>query len=244
MAKRSNVIVTLGLAVFIVGAMATFLILRDTGEDTPAAGSGKVAVLVAAKPIPAGTNGSDAANGGLVKSKVVADSVKPANALTDPTQLAGRSASLGVPEGQIITSDQFQPTQTRIGTLKIPEGKTALALEMKNVPGVAGFAGAGDRINVYGVVKSSSETAGGGPSVKLIMQNTEVLNVNGTTLAAAPGTPGGTGLVYLVAVTPVEAERLVFLTSFEQLYFSLVSKDQPAVGDTPGSSTLDALKAL
>ena len=27
MAKRSNVIVTLGLAVFIVGAMATFLIL-------------------------------------------------------------------------------------------------------------------------------------------------------------------------------------------------------------------------
>ncbi len=244
MAKRSNVIVTLGLAVFIVGAMATFLILRDNGEDTPAAGSGKVAVLVAAKPIPAGTNGADAANGGLVKSKVVADSVKPANALTDPTQLAGRSASLGVPEGQIITSDQFQTTQTRIGTLKIPDGKTALALELKNVPGVAGFAGAGDRINIYGVAKSSAEVNGGGPSVKLIMQNTEVLNVNGTTLAAAPGTPGGTGLVYLLAVTPVEAERLVYLTTFESLYFSLVSKDQPAIGETPGSSTLDALKAL
>ncbi|MEA2716300.1 MAG: pilus assembly protein CpaB [Actinomycetota bacterium] len=243
MAKRSNVIVTLGLAVFIVGAMATFLILRDSGGDTPAAGSGRVAVLVAAKPIPAGTNGADAANGGLVKSKVVADSVKPANALTDPTQLAGRSASLGVPEGQIITSDQFQQTQTRIGTLKIPEGKTALALELSNVPGVAGFAGAGDRINVYAVVKSSAE-AGGSSSVKLIMQNTEVLNVNGTTLAAAPGQPGGTGLVYLLAVSPVEAERLVYLTSFESLYFSLVSKDQPAIGDTPGSSNLDALKAL
>jgi Flp pilus assembly protein CpaB len=243
MAKRSNVIVTLGLAVFIVGAMATFLILRDTGEDTPAAGSGRVAVLVAAKPIPAGTNGSDAAANGLVKSKVVADSVKPANALTDPTQLAGRSASLGVPEGQIITGDQFQLTQTRIGTLKIPEGKTALALELKNVPGVAGFAGAGDRINVYAVVKSSPDT-GGASSAKLIMQNTEVLNVNGTVLAASPGTPGGTGLVYLLAVTPVEAERLVYLTSFESLYFSLVSKDQPAVGETPGSSVTDALRAL
>ncbi len=243
MAKRSNVIVTLGLAVFIVGAMATFLILRDSGEDTPTAGSGRVAVLVAAKPIPAGTSGADAANGGLVKSKVVADSVKPANALTDPTQLAGRSASLGVPEGQIITSDQFQQTQTRIGTLKIPDGKTALALELANVPGVAGFAGAGDRINVYAVVKSSPDTAGA-PSTKLIMQNTEVLNVNGTTLAAAPGQPGGTGLVYLLAVSPAEAERLVYLTSFESLYFSLVSKDQPAVGETPGSSNLDALKAL
>ena len=243
MAKRSNVIVTLGLAVFIVGAMATFLILRDSGEENPAVGSGRVAVLVAAKPIPAGTSGADAANGGLVKSKVVADSVKPANALTDPTQLAGRSASLGVPEGQIITSDQFQQTQTRIGTLKIPEGKTALALELGNVPGVAGFAGAGDRINVYAVVKSSPD-AGGASSVKLIMQNTEVLNVNGTTLAAVQGQPGGTGLVYLLAVNPIEAERLVYLASFEDLYFSLVSKDQPAIGETPGSSNLDALKAL
>jgi Flp pilus assembly protein CpaB len=243
MAKRSNVIVTLGLAVFIVGAMATFLILRDNGDDTPVAGSGKVAVLVASKPIPAGTNGADAANNGLVKSKVVADSVKPANALTDPTQLAGRSAILGVPEGQIITSDQFQQTQTRIGTLKIPEGKTALALELSNVPGVAGFAGAGDRINIYGVVKSSPDN-GGSASVKLIMQNTEVLNVNGTVLAATPGQPGGTGLVYLLAVSPVEAERLVYLTSFESLYFSLVSKDAPAVGETPGSSVGDALKAL
>jgi len=242
MAKRSNVIVTLGLAVFIVGAMATFLILRDSGEDTPAAGSGRVAVLVASKPIPAGTSGADAANGGLVKSKVVADSVKPANALTDPTQLAGRSATLGVPEGQIITADQFQATQTRIGTLKIPDGKTALALELSNVPGVAGFAGAGDRINVYGVVKSSPEA--GGASVKLIMQNTEVLNVNGTTLAATQGQPGGVGLVYLLAVSPTEAERLVYLTSFEKLYFSLVSKDQPAVGETPGTNPADALRAL
>jgi Flp pilus assembly protein CpaB len=243
MAKRSNVIVSLGLAVFIVGAMATFLILRDSDESSPTPGSGKVAVLVASKPIPAGTNGADAANSGLVKTKVVADSVKPANALTDPTQLAGRTASLGVPEGQIITADQFQQTQTRIGTLKIPDGKTALALEMANVPGVAGFAGAGDRINVYGVVKSNPEAAGA-PSVKLIMQNTEVLNVNGTTLVASAGQPGGVGLVYLLAVSPVEAERLVFLTSFEKLYFSLVSKDAPAIGDTPGSNGNDALRAL
>jgi len=242
MAKRSNVIVTLGLAVFIVGAMATFLILRDNGDESPAVGSGRVAVLVASKPIPAGTSGADAANNGFVKSKVVADSVKPANALTDPTQLAGRSAILGVPEGQIITDSQFQATQTRIGTLKIPEGKTALALELSNVPGVAGFAGAGDRINVYAVQKPGAGTPGG--AVKLIMQNTEVLNVNGTNLVATPGQPSAPGLVFLLSVSPVEAERLVFLTSFESLYFSLVAKDAPAVGDTPGASIDSALQVL
>ena len=165
------------------------------------------------------------------------------DALTDTTQLAGRTAILGVSEGEILTSDQFQQAQTRIGTLKIPEGKTALAVQLSNVPGVAGFAGAGDRINVYSVVKASPE-ARGGPAVRLVMQNTEVLNVNGATLAASQGQPGGAGLVYLLAVTAEQAERLVYLTSFEQLYFSLVSKDQPPVGGTAGASITDALKML
>src|SRR5919202_533588 len=173
MAKRSNLIVTLGLTVFIVGAAATYLV-------------------------------------------------------------AG---------GQILTTEQFQQAQTRIGTLKIPEGKTALALQLANVPGVAGFAGAGDHINIYGVVKSAVE-AKGSASVRLIMQNPEVLNVNGTTLAAAQGQPGGSGLVYLLAVSPAEAERLVYLTTFEQLYFSLVAKEQPAVDNTPGATNADALRAL
>jgi pilus assembly protein CpaB len=244
MAKRSNLIVTLGLVVFVVGAAATFLVTRD-GDDgsTPAVGSGKASVLVAEKPIPAGTSGASAVNSGLVKAKVVSESAKPADALTDTSQLAGRTATLGVSEGQILTAGQFQLAQTRIGTLNIPEGKTALALQLANLPGVAGFAGAGDRVNVYGIVKADPG-ARGAPAARLIMQNTEVLNVNGTTLAAAQGQPGGAGLVYLLAVTAEEAERLVYLTTFESLYFSLVAKDSAGVPGTPGATNTDALKLL
>ena len=60
--------------------------------------------------------------------------------------------------------------------------------------------------------------------VILVMQGIEVLNVNGTTLTPNAGQPGGPGLVYLVAVTPAQAEHLVYLTTFEQLYFSLLPK--------------------
>jgi len=243
MGKRSNLMVTLGLAVFIVGAAATFLVVRNSGADTtPTAGSGRVSVLIAGKPIPAGTQGSAAVNQGMVKTKVVVDSARPATALTDVSQLAGKTVTLGVAEGQVLTTDQFQAAQTRIGTLKIPAGKTALAVQMANVPGVAGFAGAGDRIDVYAVVKPGSDPKQPTGGAKLILQNTEVLNVNGTTLAAAQGQPGGTGLVYLLAVSAPEAERLVYLTTFEQLYFSLVAKDAAPVGGTPGSSIADALK--
>jgi Flp pilus assembly protein CpaB len=113
---------------------------------------------------------------------------------------------------------------------------------MGNVPGVAGFAGAGDHINIYGLIKPGDDPKNPQGAAHLIMSNTEVLNVNGTTLAAAQGQPGGTGLVYLLAVSPQEAEHLVYLSSFEQIYFSLVAKDSTAVGTTPGVSIIDALK--
>ncbi|MGH9277685.1 MAG: Flp pilus assembly protein CpaB [Acidimicrobiales bacterium] len=245
MAKRSNLIVILGVAVFIVGAGATFLIARGGGSDEPtSSGPGRVTVLYAAEPIPSGTSGSTALNEGLIKSKAITESAKPANALTDSTQVAGRTAALGVAQGQVITQDHFKENQTRIGTLKIPDGKTALALSMENVPGVAGFVGAGDFINVYGVAKNDPAINGGSGITKLVMQNVEVLNVNGAALAASQGQPGGTGLVYLLAVSPTEAEQLIYLNTFQDLYFSLVSKDHAPTGPTPGVASKDALKTL
>jgi Flp pilus assembly protein CpaB len=233
----------LGLAVFVIGAGATYLIARNnSGDDTSAVAVGKVSGLYAAKPIPAGTTGSTAVNDGYVKSKAITGSAKPANALTDTSQLAGHVAALGVAEGQVLTADQFKDSQTRIGTLKIPAGKTALALQMKNVPGVAGFAGAGDHINVDGMLKPDGTNSGG--QAKLIMQNLEVLNVNGTSLVDNQGQPGGSGLVFLVAVTPAEGEQLVYLTTFQDLYFALAAKDQAPVDGTPGVDQRAALKTL
>jgi Flp pilus assembly protein CpaB len=175
---------------------------------------------------------------GAVKVKEVAG--RPPTALTDPAQLAGKTASVAIPAGRTLTADLFPAAQTRIGTVRIPPDKTALALQMANVPGVAGFAGAGDRVDVYGVSKQGS--AGGNPGARLVLQGVEVLNVNGAVLAAAQGQPGGAGLVFLVAVSPVEAERLVYLTTFEQLYFALVPKDRGAVAPTPGAGPGDSLK--
>jgi Flp pilus assembly protein CpaB len=108
------------------------------------------------------------------------------------------------------------------------------------VPGVAGFAGAGDRVNVYGLTREGPR----GAEAKLIMQNVEVLNVNGTTLVAGQGQPGGSGLVFLLAVTPQEAEQLVYLTSLQQLYFALAAKDRPPIDGTEGVTVRDPLKVL
>ena len=242
--KRSNVIVSIGIAVFVIGAATTYLLVKNSDDDssTTAAGGGAT-VLYAATDIPAGTTGANAVAQKMVKTKNV--STRPAGALTDISELSGRAASVNVPEGQVLTSSQFTTSQTAIGTLKIPDGKTAIALQLTNVPGVAGYAGAGDKINVYGLTKPPEGVDTGGLA-KLVLQNVEILNVNGSTLVSTQGQPGGTGLVFLVAVTAEEGEQLAYLTTFGQLYFALVEKDStPApVPSTPGRDPETALEQI
>lgn len=94
MAKRSNLILIVGLAFSVLGAGATFL---------------------AAKDIPAGTTGAAAFDGGLVKGRSADAKTKPANALTDPTQFSNMKAVTGVPAGTVLASAQFAVPQTSLG---------------------------------------------------------------------------------------------------------------------------------
>jgi hypothetical protein len=61
-------------------------------------------------------------------------------------------------------------------------------------------------------------------------------------LPSAQGQPSGPNLVYLLAVTPADAERLIYLAEFEKMYFDLVPKGAPTV-DTPGAGPGPALQA-
>lgn len=235
--KRSNLIVALGLAVFVVGAAATYLVMKDDEKSQAAPPANANSVLYATAAIPAGTAGSTALQQGMVKTKTVDAGGVPPGAMTDPSQLVGKTAVTSIPEGSILTAEHFPQPQTSIGTLQIPEGKTALALQLGYIPGVAGFVRAGDKIDIFGVNK-----AGGQEKAQLVMQNTEVLSVSSPAVAA--GQPADISPIFLLAVTPPEAEKLVYLSTFQGLYFSLVRKDQAPVPGTPGVGQPNALTPL
>ena len=232
MTRKTRIALLVGLVLFVMGTLTTaFLGSRSRGGASGQAAA-RVPVFYAAGAVDAGTGAAVAVNGGLIRQKEVEPSARPVNAVTDVSQLASGVAASVVPAGTIVTTDMFPAPQTRIGTVVIPPGKRALALELEPVPGVAGFVGAGDRVDVYGVAQGDDA----GPSrVQLVLQAVEVLNVNGLGLPVAQGQADGPGLVYLLAVTPNEAERLIFLTEFNKLYFDLVAKDEPPVV-TPGAA--------
>jgi Flp pilus assembly protein CpaB len=235
MTRRTRTTLLAGLVVLVAGGGgAVFLGTRGSAPaQTSTAG---VRVYYAAAAVPAGTAGATALAEGSIRARTANPSAVPPNPVTDPSQLSGRVAGSAIPEGVTVTTDMFPDPQTHIGTVVIPPGKRALAVELAPVPGVAGFVGAGDRIDVYGVVKAD----GNAPAVRLVLQGVDVLNVNGAGLPAAQGQPGSPNLIYLLAVSPTDAERLIYLSEFEKLYFDLVPKGEGPV-KTPGAGPGGAL---
>jgi Flp pilus assembly protein CpaB len=126
--------------------------------------------------------------------------------------------------------------QADAAELKIPDGKQALAVALDPVAGAAGVAKAGSRVDVFAAV--SKKDAAGDHAARMIIQNVEVLRVDSGTSAIAgdvkaPGPPG-TATTFVLAVTPTQAEKLVYHASFNRLWFSVVPAGQPNAPATPG----------
>jgi len=240
MGSRSKMGFVAGFLLFVIGGGAAVYLGSRPSASPGAAAAPRAQVVYATAAIDTGTPGLTAVTAGTVTTKMVDPAVLPVNAVTDTTQIVGGVAAAKIPAGTILTTDMFPAPQTRIGTVVIPPGKRALALRLEAVAGVAGFVGAGDLIDVYGVSKGGDPA---GARVQLVMQAVEVLKVNGTGLPAAQGQADAPNLIYLLAVTPADAERLIFLVEFNKLYFDLVAKGEPPVV-TPGAGPAEALRGL
>jgi hypothetical protein len=68
------------------------------------------------------------------------------------------------------------------------------------------------------------------PVAKLVLSNVQVLAVSNA----------GANVTYVLAVNPVEAEKVIYLASFEGIWLTLVRDGAPAVGGTPGHNSTNA----
>jgi Flp pilus assembly protein CpaB len=237
--RRSNLMVLLGIAFFVVGGVIVYLLTGD--DESPSAGAGGPAtVIVGTDDIPAGSLADDLIEGGKLKAiEVPTEQVSP-GAIQSLNQLAGATFIQGFAAEQQIVSSGVQ-LQSR--TFEVPAGYEAIAVQIDFVPGGAGYVSEGDRINLYGIY----ETAAGEqpvPRAELLLTNVEVLDVD-LTIPPRRGTANdgttqttqrasSTAVTYLLAVKPLDAEKIIYTTEFEGLYASLTADDAPPAGPTPG----------
>jgi hypothetical protein len=107
----------------------------------------------------------------------------------------------------------------------IPAGKNAVAVQVPALQGLDGFAKAGDLVNIFATVSKGRLSLPflAPPEAKLIATNVPVLAV----LSPAPTAAPTGSATYLLALDPNQAEQVIFFTTYESLYFSLVPKNAP-----------------
>jgi len=270
--QRSNLIILFGIAFFLIGGAIVYLLVTEDEDSggTAASAAGQVTVFVAAQDIPANTNGSEVIEQGLLATEQVAAGSQPVGAITTAGGLDNQIFVVGVPEGEVITSSQLAVRS--LSNISVPEGYDGIAVTLPYTNGGAGYVAPGDTVNVYGLYGTSDGAAGlttgaaaaaeGSPvpRTELILTNVLVLDVSAqdprsTTATTAPEQAQATSvsrqtsqapLTYLLALRPTDAERVVQVSQFAQLYLSLTAEGAAPAGDTPGAdggSVLDPVSS-
>ena len=240
MRSRSNLLVLLGIAFFVVGGILVFL-LTDDDDDGGSGQNARVTAVVSNVDIAAGTLADELIDAGNLREIRVPASQLAPGAVMSVNQLAGGTFVQGFAKEQQITSSGVQLVAR---TFDVPAGYQAMAVQLDFVGAGAGYVNAGNHINLYTAYSTDYpvESVESLPHAQLLLSNVEVLDVN-LTIPARRGTTAsvdgqarasGGAITYLLAVKTDDAEKLVYSTEFQTLYASLVNSDDPPAGDTEG----------
>lgn len=146
---------------------------------------------------------------------------------------AGAVPPLAAPTDEVPTEVPFEELDRLPLPLEVPEGHEAVAVTVVFDRAVANVPVPGDVVNVYGVMADTSdasdaETSVAVPGIARIGSGLEVLGVAGAPVDGATGT-----VTLVLAAEPDEAATVLYASSSEQVWFSLVGEDDEAadVGD-------------
>ncbi|MGI8686896.1 MAG: RcpC/CpaB family pilus assembly protein [Acidimicrobiales bacterium] len=143
------------------------------------------------------------------------------------------NVTAAAPAAPAAAAAAAQPAAAVAATVKVPTGKEAVAIQVPTVPGLAGYAQVDDEVNVYGTFKEHQPSAAvkGPPLAKLVLSGAKVLAVT-----APPAGAEGGNTTYLLAVDPGQAEKVIYLASFEGIWMSLSADGAPNLAPTPGAN--------
>jgi Flp pilus assembly protein CpaB len=234
--NRSNLLVLLGIAFFVVGGLIVYVVSNDDdGGSGSNAAAGETVVVVATHDIPANAKADDEIKSGGLKEKTVSSGAVVPGAVQTLQALQGATFIQAFADGNQILNSGVQMLNRGYD---LPEGYEAIALSLNFPEGVAGYVNVGDRVNLYGEFKdidNNGAAIAGGEFAQLIMTNVRVLDIsqtvptNGVTTDPSTGTVrgGGGDITMLLAVETADAERIVYMKQGNSIYATLVRDDAP-----------------
>jgi pilus assembly protein CpaB len=210
----------------------------------------KVQVLVAGRNIPKGTPVTaiqeDISLAGIPREYLVE------GVLTSLDEYKGHVTATHINKGEQITSTRFVLPEEAGLAFVIPDGLVAVSIRVDEVIGVSNLINIGDRVNVIATLERAPEqTAEEGREEKAITKtllwNVEVLYIGTHVPLAEEGqeqegfaTPRGGEpkeiTTITLAVTPLQAEKLVFSEDIGRVRLALLPREGIEETATPGRS--------
>lgn len=141
-------------------------------------------------------------------------------------------------EGEPVTESRLAPVGSGGGlAATIPAGMRACAVRVNEVVGVAGFVTAGMRVDVL-ITGIPPGATGGGPAVKTLLQNIQVLSAGANIDKDKEGKPQQAQVVNLL-VTPDQAEVLSLAGNETRIQLILRNPMDTKVTTPPGTVMSD-----
>jgi pilus assembly protein CpaB len=243
---QSKVLAVLVSVVLAMVATAALVVYVNGADRRAISGQQPRLVWVAAKTIPAGTNGQTARNTGQIKQVEVPSKNVVEGAVISLTQIQNRLAAVDIVAGEQLLQKRWVGAEDVAGgrLLQIPPGYQALAIQMDLVRQVAGFVTPGDKVSL---VLSMKRPGPGGDLERsqFLLQNVQVLAVGATALANAAAQGGGSrvnqGKAQVAAVTlavPEKmVERVVYAAENGSIYMTLLAPEAENVPGSDGGAT-------
>lgn len=239
--KRRVGLLMAALIVAIFGTSAVYAYVNRVQAKSVDASS-PVNVIVAAAEIPAGTTGAVVVQNKLAKITTMPQRNVPAGALTDMSAVAGKQLASIVYPGEVLLAAKFTDrSQARTGALAIPDNRIAVSAQFSDPQRVAGFVVPGSQV---AVLDTAADNTGSGPNAQagplhtgVILPRVEVIAVGPSVLEPNGGT--GTGqqqtdtTILTLALTQIQAEKLVLAQQSGKLYLALLS-DKSAINTGTG----------
>jgi pilus assembly protein CpaB len=234
--KRTKMVVAGGAVLALLGMLLSYLYTSsavDRPKD-PATEGATAPAYVATSDLTVGTTWEDMAS--LVEKRQVPVSLRPSEAISNPSQVKGKTLVRSMSKGEILTAVQFN--QTGAESLKIPEGLRALTISLPAPQGVGDYIQPGSKADIFVSFKGVPGTSNPEDATvtKLLLSNVTVL-ANRRAMSAQAQAEGSEpdivgDILLTFAVTIAQAEKIIFAKENGAVWLTLMHP-----GDPPGKGT-------
>ena len=221
---RARGFVIVGAVVLAAAATAAvFMYVRGVRTDA-ATSPEMVNVIVAKQDIAGGTQLTPLLSQGAFTTQAIPEDALVQGAVTQLSQLDGQQSATSILAGEQISPGRLRGDQELGGgLLEIPEGHEAVTISLDASRSGGGFVRSGDHVTIYATLASPDDR-----TVVLVPQ-VQILR------AGPAGATGGDGGLVTLALTPEDAQKVVFAVERASVWFALLAPGQEGIKRPPVS---------